>query len=84
MRKQSLNAAVLRTAAELCAPPHEVRIAPSVDRLPFSEQDVEEAGVLPPAVAELRERAGAARGSADRDAGIRARHLRRAPRGSAA
>ncbi|MGI5471341.1 NADPH-dependent FMN reductase [Streptomyces sp. CA-132043] len=62
LRKQSLNAAVLRTAAELCPPPHEVRIAPSLGRLPFFEQDVEETGVLPPAVAALRGRAGAAHG----------------------
>ncbi|POX41107.1 hypothetical protein C3486_11050 [Streptomyces sp. Ru73] len=61
LRERSLNGAVLRTAAELCAP-GAVRREPGLDRLPFFRQDVEESGVLPPEVEEFRERAGAAQG----------------------
>ncbi|WP_063829511.1 NADPH-dependent FMN reductase [Streptomyces violens] len=62
LRKRSLNGAVLRAAGELWAPRGGMRIEPSLGWLPFFNQDVEESGVLPPEVAEFRERAGAAGG----------------------
>lgn len=62
LRERSLNGAVLRTAVERCAAPHEMRIGPDPGRLPFFRQDVEESGALPPEVVEFRERAGAAGG----------------------
>lgn len=59
LRSGSLNAAVLRSAAELARPPRELVVAPPLDRLPFFNADVEETA-LPAAAAELRAAAGAA------------------------
>ncbi len=53
-----MNAAVLRAAGELWVPRGGMRIEPSLGRLPFFDQDVEESGVLPSEVVEFRERAG--------------------------
>ncbi|MFJ4520084.1 NADPH-dependent FMN reductase [Streptomyces sp. NPDC088810] len=59
LRSGSLNAAVLRSAAELTLPPRELAVDPGLDRLPFFDADVEQTA-LPGVVAELRAAVGAA------------------------
>jgi NAD(P)H-dependent FMN reductase len=61
LRSGSLNAAVLRAAAELTLPPRELAVDPGLDRLPFFNADVEQTA-LPEVVAELRAAVGAADG----------------------
>ncbi|MEU6671573.1 NADPH-dependent FMN reductase [Streptomyces sp. NPDC046727] len=61
LRSGSLNAAVLRAAAELTLPPRELTVDPGLDRLPFFDADVERSA-LPGAAAELRAAVGAADG----------------------
>jgi NAD(P)H-dependent FMN reductase len=61
LRSGSLNAAVLRTAAELTLPPRELHLDPGLGRLPYFNADVEETA-LPEIVAELRATVGAADG----------------------
>ncbi|GHH29085.1 NADPH-dependent FMN reductase [Streptomyces rubradiris] len=61
LRAGSLNAAVLRSAAELVVPPRELLIDPGLGRLPFFDADVEMTA-LPQVVAELRGAVGAADG----------------------
>ncbi|MET9452767.1 NADPH-dependent FMN reductase [Streptomyces cinerochromogenes] len=61
LRAGSLNAAVLRSAAELTPSPSELTVGPGLDRLPFFNADVERTA-LPEAVAELRAEVGAADG----------------------
>ncbi|MDH6623076.1 chromate reductase [Streptomyces sp. LBL] len=61
LRSESLNAAVLRSAADLFVPPWELTIEPDLGRLPFFNADVEETA-LPEIVAELRARVGASDG----------------------
>lgn len=57
LRSGSLNAAVLRSAAELFVPPWSIAVEPDLGRLPFFNADVE-ATDLPPVVAGLRARLG--------------------------
>ncbi|WP_251093155.1 NAD(P)H-dependent oxidoreductase [Streptomyces sp. Caat 7-52] len=59
LRSGSLNAAVLRSAAELTVPPRELVVDPGLGRLPFFDAEVEETA-LPEVVAELRAAVGAA------------------------
>ncbi|MFJ4579123.1 NADPH-dependent FMN reductase [Streptomyces echinatus] len=61
LRSGSLNAAVLRSAAELTLPPRELVVDPGLGRLPFFDADVEMTA-LPGIVAELRAAVGAADG----------------------
>ncbi|MFF4274487.1 NADPH-dependent FMN reductase [Streptomyces sp. NPDC001536] len=61
LRSGSLNAAVLRSAADLFVEPWEITIEPDLGRLPFFNADVEE-NDLPEIVAELRARLGASDG----------------------
>ncbi|MEU5083932.1 MULTISPECIES: NADPH-dependent FMN reductase [Streptomyces] len=61
LRAGSLNAAVLRSAAELVVPPRELLVDPGLGRLPFFDADVETTA-LPRVVAELRGAVGAADG----------------------
>ncbi|WP_225820990.1 NADPH-dependent FMN reductase [Streptomyces naphthomycinicus] len=61
LRSGSLNAAVLRSAAELTLPPRELTVDPGLDRLPFFNADVEQ-NALPGIVAGLRAAVGAADG----------------------
>jgi chromate reductase, NAD(P)H dehydrogenase (quinone) len=59
LRARSLNAAVLRTAASLLAPPDRLTVEPGLDRLPFFHAD-DEMHALPEVVAGLRARVAAA------------------------
>ena len=60
LRPGSYNAAALRTAAELCdGLGFEFGLEPALDRLPFFNAEVE-ATALPPVVARMRARVGAA------------------------
>ena len=61
LRSESLNAAVLRSAADLFVPPWELDIEPDLGRFPFFNADVEQT-TLPEVVADLRARVGAADG----------------------
>ncbi|MGW2822355.1 NADPH-dependent FMN reductase [Streptomyces sp. NPDC001443] len=61
LRSGSLNAAVLRSAADLFVEPWEITVEPDLGRLPFFDADVEE-NDLPEVVAELRARLGASDG----------------------
>ncbi|MFF3543183.1 NADPH-dependent FMN reductase [Streptomyces platensis] len=61
LRTGSFNGAVVRAAAELCAPRTSLEIGPDLGQLPFFNQDVE-LRALPPKVRELRERCAASDG----------------------
>ncbi|QKW09289.1 NAD(P)H-dependent oxidoreductase [Streptomyces sp. NA04227] len=61
LRSGSLNAAVLRSAADLFVPPWEITVEPDLSRLPFFNADVE-MNDLPAVVAELRAKVGASDG----------------------
>nr|WP_237546970.1 NAD(P)H-dependent oxidoreductase [Streptomyces sp. SID161] len=61
LRSGSLNAAVLRAAAELTVPPRELTVDAGLDRLPYFDAEVEETA-LPEVVAEFRAAVGAADG----------------------
>lgn len=55
LRPGSLNAAVLRTAADLFVPPWQITIEPDLGRFPFFNADIEEHD-LPGIIAEFRTR----------------------------
>jgi chromate reductase, NAD(P)H dehydrogenase (quinone) len=61
LRSGSLNAAVLRSAAELFVPPWDITVEPDLGRLPFFNAEVEE-NDCPEIVSELRGRLGASDG----------------------
>ncbi|MFF5854387.1 NADPH-dependent FMN reductase [Streptomyces sp. NPDC012751] len=61
LRSGSLNAALLRSAAELTRPPRAFVVDRGLDRLPFFDAEVEE-NALPAVVAELRAAVGTADG----------------------
>jgi NAD(P)H-dependent FMN reductase len=61
LRSESLNAAVLRSAADLFAPPWEIFVQQDLGQLPFFNADVEQ-NELPPVIAEFRARLGEADG----------------------
>ncbi|WP_063786937.1 NADPH-dependent FMN reductase [Streptomyces sp. NRRL B-3648] len=61
LRSGSLNAAVLRSAAELAVPLSEVAVDPGLGRLPFFDAEAERTA-LPAVVGELRAAVGAADG----------------------
>lgn len=57
LREQSLNASLLRSAADLFTPPWQLTVDPGLGRLPFFNADVEETA-LPDRVAALRAAVG--------------------------
>jgi NAD(P)H-dependent FMN reductase len=61
LRSGSLNASVLRSAADLCEPSWKLTVEPDLGRLPFFNADVEQ-HALPQVVARLRARVGAVDG----------------------